>query len=121
MPDLESPTEVARRGGIRDRARAEGIEESLILAAHLDIIEHRAAADEIVGDVENRVGFAIGMSALQDWQSRVQRRHQSNLPGELMNGADPAVRDGLDTLRCFVPNCASGELGAGSTRLSSTF
>src|ERR1700692_3704833 len=61
----EAAAEVARSGGVGDTASAQGVEEVHIVAAEFQVLQAGAAADGVVGDSENVIGFVIRQVELE--------------------------------------------------------
>ena len=69
----KATAEVAGRGRVGNAARAEGVEEILVVAAQFDVLQASAIAQGVVGEVEHVVGFLIGQVKLQQMQPLVNR------------------------------------------------
>ena len=106
----EAAAEVASRRGVRDGPRPECAEERDVVASQLDVIQHLAAAQQVVRDVENMVGLAVGPVAIQDLQLAIDGTGQTDSVRELMHDADAAAGDRLDALARFVARPICGEL-----------
>ncbi len=77
----EAAAEVAGGGGVGDAARAEGIEEGVVVAAEFDVLEAGAVAQRVVGDVEDVVGLVIGEMDLEQVQALVDGLGQADVGG----------------------------------------
>ena len=62
---LESPGEVPGGRRIRDPLRTKRVEEDLVVSPQLDVLQSRAAAGDVVGDVEDMVGLVVRLVNLQ--------------------------------------------------------
>lgn len=62
----EAPAKITGGGRVRDRARTERLEERDVVAPYLDVIEHAAAAQRVVRDVQDVIGLAVRTTSLQD-------------------------------------------------------
>ena len=82
MVCLETPAEVAGRGGVRDSLRPEGVGKDFVVAAQFDMFQALAAAEEVVGDVEHVIGFVVGLVNLQQVQPAVDGVDEPALPCE---------------------------------------
>jgi hypothetical protein len=63
---VKAPAKISLCGGVRDALGAQGVEEDTVVAPHLDILDHPAAAQAIVGDIEHVVGFVVGLVLLEN-------------------------------------------------------
>src|SRR5262249_7768093 len=88
---LEAPAEIASSGRIRDAAGAPGIEENLVIAAPLDVLQTGAVTQGGVGEVEEGTGLRKRQGDLGPVQARVDGVDQADVPGQGMDGADAAV------------------------------
>jgi hypothetical protein len=61
----EAPAEIAGRGRVRDAASTQGIEENLIVAEQLQVLQAGAAAERQVGQGEDMVGIVVGQVKLE--------------------------------------------------------
>ena len=106
----EASAEVASRRGIRDGPRTECAQERDVVASQLDVIQHLATAEQVVRDVENVVGLAVGPVTIQDLQPAIDGARQTDRVRELMDDTDAAAGDRLDALARFVARPICGEL-----------
>jgi hypothetical protein len=96
-------------------ARPEGVEEGGVVAAQLDVLEARAVAQGVVGDVEDVVGLVIREMGLEQVQALVDGLGQAESVGEHVDGPDAPVGDGPVPVRDVVVDGVIGEDGpAGS-------
>jgi hypothetical protein len=58
------------------------------------------------------VGLAVRAAHLQDREPLVERPHEADAIGELVDGADATARDGIDPIGSLVPDRPRGELDA---------
>ncbi|MBK6520207.1 MAG: hypothetical protein IPG04_40280 [Polyangiaceae bacterium] len=72
-------------------ARAHRVEERSVVAAHLDVVENRPAAQDVEGDVQDVVGPAVRAALHQDRQPRIELPNEADLTRELVDGAEPAA------------------------------
>jgi hypothetical protein len=56
----EAAAEVAGGGRVGDAAGAQGVEEDLVVAPQLDVLQAGPLAERVVGEVEDVVGFVEG-------------------------------------------------------------
>ncbi len=70
----EAAAEVALGGRVGDAAGAGGVEVDLVVAPSLDVFEASPASEEIEGDVQDVVGFVVGVRRLRRWRSRSMSR-----------------------------------------------
>src|SRR5207249_1242170 len=78
----EAAAEIASGGGIGQAAGAQGIEEDLVLAAQVHVLQTGAFAQGVVGKVEDVIGLVVGQMQLQQVQPLVDGVGQSEPLGE---------------------------------------
>src|SRR5205823_3113392 len=100
-----------RRGRIGNTACAERIQEDLILAAQLQVLQAGAAAQGVVGQVEYVIGFMINHTNFEHVQTLVDGVDQANLTRQQMQGTDTAIGHGVDAVGNFVVDVTGREHG----------
>jgi hypothetical protein len=108
---LETPTEVAGRGGVRDSLGSEGVGKDFVVAAQFDMFQALSAAEEIVGDVEHVIGFVVGPVNLQQVQPPVDGVDQPALPREGVYRSDSSAGQPASLVRQVILDVACREHG----------
>ena len=108
----EASAEVAGSGGIGDAAGTEQVEEGVVVAAEVDVLEAGALTECVVGKVENVVGFVIGKVDFEQMKSLVDGLWQTELLDECVDGTDAAVDDGVVAVGNVVVDVGRGEDGS---------
>ena len=85
---------VTGSGRIGNRMRAEHVEMYGVFSSILDMFQCSAAAEKVVGNVQNVIGFVIGQFEFQDGHA-IECIDESDLIDELMDECESAVSDGL--------------------------
>ena len=78
----EAAAEVARRGRVGNPLGAQGVEEDLVVAAQLDVLQPDAVAQRVVGQVQHVVRLVVGQMDLQQVQAAVDGLDQPGLAGQ---------------------------------------
>lgn len=73
---LKRPSEVAGSGGVGEQLGVQGIQVTEVPASPLQILQPRAAADHVVGEVQHVVRLVVGQMHLQQVQPGVDLRGQ---------------------------------------------
>ncbi len=105
----EASTKVAGGGGVGDTASAERVEEGLVVAAQLDVLQTGTFAQGVVGNVEDVIGLVVGQMDLEQNQPAVNGLGKPEPLREGMNGTDAAVGDAAIALADLVMDVAGGE------------
>ncbi len=105
----EASAEVARGGWIGDAARAQGIEEHLVVAPQFDVLQAGAVTESVVSEVENVIRFVKGQVDLEQVQPVVDGVDQADLSGQGVEGADPAMGDPTAAVTDLLMNVAGRE------------
>ncbi len=113
----EAAAKATGSGGIGDAARAQGIEQRVVVAPQFEGLETGAIAEGVVGQVEDVVRFVIGQMNLQQVQGLVDGLGQTESVGEPVNGPDAAVGDGPVAARNVVGDEVIGEDRPGGGRV----
>jgi hypothetical protein len=85
---LETSTEIAGCGGVRDQVRTQGIHVGRVVPQALDVLQARAAAQYVVSQVEHVVGFVIRQMHFQQLQPLVEFFRQAQLRDQTMDSRD---------------------------------
>jgi hypothetical protein len=88
---LEAPAEVAGGGGIGNPLRAQQIEIGLVLTSQLEVLQARATAQRIVGQIEHVIRFVKRQVDFEQLQPRVDGFGQTQMADQLLHQADAAV------------------------------
>ena len=107
---VEAAAEITGGGGIRNAPGAEGVEIDGVIAAEFEILEGDAAAQRIIGEIEDMIGFVIGQMDLEGMQALVDDLGQAETLDHEMDGADAAAVEAMAALAEFVVDVACGEL-----------
>jgi hypothetical protein len=92
--DGEASTEVARCGGIGNAASIEGVEVIFVVAEAVDVLQTSAAAQGVEGDVENVIGFVIGLMEFEQMQPLIDFLREAEPLRHSMQSADAAIGQG---------------------------
>ena len=84
----EAPREVARRRRTRDQLRAQGVHVRRVVAQAVQILQPRAPAQQVVGDVRHVVRLVVRQVPLQKLQVPVDLPRQPQLRHQPPHGAD---------------------------------
>jgi hypothetical protein len=76
----EAAQEVAGGGRVGDALGAQGVEVGLVGTEPFEVLQARAAGQDVVGEVEDVVGLEAGQVALQQVQVAVDGVGQAHLP-----------------------------------------
>jgi hypothetical protein len=68
----EAAEEITGGGGIRDTLSGDSVEIDLVVAEQFKVSKGSAASEEVVGEVEDVVGFVIGEMAFEQGQMGVE-------------------------------------------------
>jgi hypothetical protein len=113
----EAPAEVAGGGGIGDAARAQGIEERVVVAPPFEVLETGAVAERVVRDVEDVVGLVIGQMNFEQVKTFVDGLGQAESVREHVDRPDAAVGNGPVAVGHVVGDEVIGEDGPGGGRV----
>ena len=105
----KASAEVARRGRVGDAASAQGIQERLVVAAQLDVLQAGAVAQGVVGEVEDVIRLVKRQMDLEQVQPVVDGVDQADLSSQRMDGADAAVGDPPAAVADLIMNVAGRE------------
>lgn len=108
---LEAAAEVAGGGGVGEAAGAEGVEEGFVAAEQFEIFQAGAAAQGVVGEGEDVIGFAIAVVDLRQVEAVVDGGAQAEPLGEGVHDADAAAGDAALAGGDLVMDVLGGEHG----------
>jgi hypothetical protein len=108
---VEAAAEVARGGGIREPTSTQSIEENLVLAAVLQILQTGAVAEDVVREREDVIGFVVREMELEQMQTVVNGINETHLPRQGMHGTDPAGGQATGSVSDLIVNITGGEHG----------
>jgi hypothetical protein len=86
----EATEEVAGRGRVGDARGAQGVEVGLVGAEPFEVLQARAAGQDVVGQVEDVVGLEVWQVALEQVKFAVDGVGQAELPHQELQGAQAA-------------------------------
>ena len=75
-------------------------------------MEAIAVAKRVVGEVEDMIGFVIGLMNDKQMEIAIDGVDESDAACEEMEGADAAMADAVNAVGDFVVNIAGGENGS---------
>jgi hypothetical protein len=107
----EAPAQIARGGGVGQAAGAQGIEQGLIVAEQLQVLQASAAAQGQVSQGQHVVRFVIGEVDFQDLQAAVDGLDQAQVADQSVHGPEAADGDATAAFRNLVVDVASGSHG----------
>jgi hypothetical protein len=111
----EASAIIAGRGGIGNALGAEGIEKGGVVAAQFDVLETRAVAQSVHGEVEDVIGVGIWQVQLEKVQLSIDGFDQSDVLGKFVeqgNSAEGGAIDAVVELEVEVTAAAKDGLGA---------
>ena len=86
----EAAEEVASGGGVGDARDSQGVEVGLVGAESFEVLQARAARQDVVGEVEDVAGLEVRQVALEETQFAVDGVGQAELPHQELEGAEAA-------------------------------
>ena len=102
IPRAEASAEVGRRRRIGDPLGSEGIEIRLVAPAQFEVLQTGAARQQVVGHVEDMVGFAVRQVELEDRTDPIDAVGHAQLPHQLLHDPQPAGGNRLRPIGQFV-------------------
>ena len=108
-------SKIRRGGGVGNALGAEGIEKGRIVAAQLDVLETRAVAESVYGEVDDVIGVGIGQVQFEDVQLSIDGFNQSDVLGKFVEQGNSAEGGAIDAVVDFemeVTATAKDGLGA---------
>ena len=105
----QAPREVARRRRARDRLRAQSVHVGRVVAQALDVLQPRAPAQHVEGDVQHMVRLVVRQVPLQRLQPRVHLPHEPQLRGQPPHHPDAPVAHGVHSRADLVVDPARAE------------
>src|SRR5512142_400267 len=100
ITDWTSPSVKRRQKSpaVGDAFGPQGVEEHLVVASDLDVLQAAATGQEVVGDVQDVVTLVIRQVPLQQVETLVDVPDQSGLAGQGVDGADASGSNGVSPL-----------------------
>ncbi len=105
----EAAAEVACRGRVRDQVRAQGVHVRRVMAQPLDVLQPRAAAQHVVGQVQHMIGLVVRQVHLQQLQPVIDLLDQPQLGDQPVHRGDPAEAGRVDVAADLVAHLARGQ------------
>ena len=96
IPLAEAPREIARRRRARDHLRPQGVHVGRVVAQAAQVLQPRAPARQVVGDVQHMVRLVVRQVPLQQRQPPVDLPGQPELGHQLPDHADAPVAHRVD-------------------------
>jgi hypothetical protein len=94
LSGLKAAAEVSGGGGIGETVGPERVEIGGIAAQGLDVFDAGTASKDVEGDVEDMVGFVIGLVLFEDVDVGVDMAFESESFAEAMEEGHPTAGDG---------------------------
>ena len=94
IPLAEAPREIARRRRARDHLRPQGVHVGRVVAQAAQVLQPRAPARQVVGDVQHMVRLVVRQVPLQQRQPPVDLPGQPELGHQLPDHAEHRARPG---------------------------
>ena len=107
----EAAAEISGGGGVGDALGAQSVEIDLVVAPQLEMLDFLAAGQDVVGDVQDMVGFVIGQVPLEEREIAVDIADQPGLAGQEVYGTNSASGETPDAIRQFVVDVGRGHHG----------
>jgi hypothetical protein len=104
----EPPAEVAGSRGVGDAIGTKCVEEDDVVASQFDVVEAVAAADRVVGEVQDVVGLVVGEVELEQVEPLVDGFREAELADQQLDGADATAGDCLGFVGDLVLNISGG-------------
>jgi hypothetical protein len=110
----EASAEVARGSGIRDPASTQGIEEDLVVAEQLQVLQAGASTERQIGQGQHMVGLVVGHVKLEQLEASVDGLGEFEASGESVDGTDAADGEAASTLGNLVVDVGGSQDGLGA-------
>jgi len=104
VPAIEASTEIAGRRRIGNPLCAERVEIHLVVAPQFEMLQPRAAGQDVVSDVEHVVRFVIRQVKLEQVNSAVDPLSELHLLHHALHESHPAGRNAACALGDLVMN-----------------
>ena len=104
-----APREVARRRRARNQLRSQGVHVGRVVAQGVEILQPRAPAQQVVGDVQHVVRFVVRQVPLQQLQPPVDLAVQPQLRHQPPDHSDSSVAHRVDPRPDLVADLARTE------------
>jgi hypothetical protein len=111
----EASAIIASGGGVRNALGAEGIKKGGVVAEQFDVLETRAVAQSVHGEVDDVIGVGIGQVQFEDVQLSIDGFNQSDVLGKFVeqrNSAEGGAIDAVVEFEMEVTAAAKNGLGA---------
>jgi hypothetical protein len=95
----EAAAEIPGCGGVGDTHGAQGVEINLVVAPQFEMLDFLAAGQDVVGDIQDMVGFVIGQMPLEEMEIAVDIADQPGPASQQVDGTDSASGETLDAVR----------------------
>ena len=105
----EPAAEVPGGGWVGDPLGTQSVQVHLVVTEQFEVLHTLAPAQEVVGDVEHVVRLVVRLMHLQQMELLINGLHQAALPGQQVNGPDPAGPQAPGLVRQFVTDVAGSE------------
>ncbi len=86
---VEAAAEIASGGRIGDALGANRVREDLILTTQFEILQTRAATQDVVGNGQHMIGFVIVQVQFRQWHALVNDLDQPQTADQHVNGSEP--------------------------------
>ena len=104
----EAAAEIPGGGGVGDPHGAQGVEIDLVVAPQLEVFDPFAAGQDIVGDVQDMVGFVIRQMPFEEMEIAVDIADQPGPASQQVHGTDATRTEALDTIGQLVMDVGGG-------------
>ena len=88
---VETSREVTRRGRVRNQVGVQSVHVGRVVPQALDVLQPRATAQHVVGQVQYVIRLMIRQMHFQQFQRRVDRLGEAQLRYQAVDGRDAAV------------------------------
>jgi hypothetical protein len=103
---LKTTGEVPAGGRVRNALSAQSIEEGLIIAPQLNILQPHSLEQRVVGQIQHMVALVVGQVFLKQMQPRVDLLPQPQFVDHQMDRPDASAVDRLGFLGHLIMNIA---------------
>src|SRR4051794_25558226 len=83
---LKAPQKITSGGGIRNSLCSQNIEVGFVVATQLQVVQGLASGQEVVGEIEDVVGFKVGNVPLEEVELGVEGLGQPETLHEQLHG-----------------------------------
>ena len=110
----EASAEVASGSGVGDAACAQGIEEDLIVAEQLQVLQAGASAERQIGQGQHMVGLVVGQVQLEQLEASVNGLREAETIGEGVDGSDAPNGESARAFGNLIVDVGGGQDGFGT-------